>query len=79
MRTLGELRREALKVGGRDMFTLCVRELRFNEVLLSVEELCELVADAGPEDAGEGAPTGGAIETKDPPPKLTPALADEMD
>ena len=61
------------------MLTLCVRELRFNDVLLRVEELCELVADAGPDDSGDGAPTGGAIETRDPPPKLTPALAAELE
>ena len=56
-----------LKLGGRDMLTLCVRELRFMDELLRTEEEFELAADPAPEEAGEGAPIGGDAGTSDPP------------
>ena len=62
--TLGELSSEALKVGGRDMFTLWVRD-RFMEELLRAEELLE----CAPDDAGEAGPTLGEA------PKVTPEEA----
>jgi len=47
------------------MLTLCVLE-RFIDVLLRTEELFELAADPAPEEAGDGAPTGG-VTVRDPP------------